>query len=612
MTLRRRDLLCGAAAAGAAAVSPPAWAAPGLGAVLDTLAGDYLNLYPEQATSYGYDKGARSGLKSRLADRSLAGVKADGALCVEGLAALAAVPDAGLSAQDRLNKAVALYALQLGREGQAFAYGDNTLFSAMNESATPYVVSQASGAFAQIPEFLDSQHAIGDIADADAYLQRMTAFAVQLDQERGRIERDFGHGVIAPDFILDNTIGQQMGLLATPPAQARVVQSLARRTRAFPDGARYEAMAERIAEREIYPALRRQLDSLKACRAKAGSDAGVWRLPDGEAYYRWCLKAGTSTDLDAAAIHQMGLDQIQALDARMETILRANGLTEGSVGARMTALGKDPKYLFPDTDAGRVELIDYLNGIIAAVRPRLSEAFTLNLKAPVLVKRVPVDIQDGAGQGYMNFGSVDGSRPSIYYINLKTTANWPKFSLPDLTYHETVPGHAWQGAYLTETGKLPKIRILLSGFNAYVEGWALYAEQLADEIGMYDADWAGRLGYLTGLKFRAIRLVVDTGLHAMRWTREQAIQWAMDNSGRTRNAMTSEIDRYCAWPGQACGYKIGQTEIVRLRTKTQTALGAGFDKRAYNDLIVKTGPVPLTVLAGVVDDFIAAGGKTGL
>jgi uncharacterized protein (DUF885 family) len=278
----------------------------------------------------------------------------------------------------------------------------------------------------------------------------------------------------------------------------------------------------------------------------------------------------------------------------------------------MTALGKDPKYLFPDTDAGREQILTYLNGLIAAVRPQLSKAFTLKLKAPVIAKRVPVDIQDGAGQGYMNTGSLDGSRPSTYYINLKSTSNWPKFTLPSLTYHETVPGHAWQGAYLTETGNLPLIRILLSGFNAYVEGYALYAEQLADEIGMYDDDWAGRLGYLQGQKFRAVRLVVDTGIHAKRWTREQAVQWAMDNSGRTRDSMTSEIDRYCGTPGQACGYKVGHTEINRLRDKAKNALGAKYDLRVFDDLLVETGSVPLTVLSSEVDRYIAAGGKVSL
>ena len=219
---------------------------------------------------------------------------------------------------------------------------------------------------------------------------------------------------------------------------------------------------------------------------------------------------------------------------------------------------------------------------------------------------MPVDIQNGAGMGYMNPGAMDGSRPAIYYINLKSTKNWPRFALPTLTFHEGVPGHAWQMSYLTETGRLPLIRTLLGGFNGYVEGYGLYAEQLADEIGMYQDDWAGKLGYLQAQRFRAIRLVVDTGIHAQGWSREKAIDWAVAQSGRPRAAMTSEIDRYCATPGQACGYKVGHNEINRLRGKARTALGKRFDVRQFNDLLLTTGPAPLEVFEAVVAGHVAA------
>ncbi len=530
---------------------------------------------------------------------------------------MASFPDATLSPAARLNKAVVKYAFELGRDAAPFDYGENTLGSAMGESAGPYVVSQQSGAYSGTPEFLDSQHKVETRADAEAYLARVHEMARVIRQETERTRKDAALGVISPDFILANAIGQQQGLLAVPADKARLATALGRKVReAHLEGApldgNWQARCQAVVEREVYPALAAQLDTLKGLQAKAGHDAGVWRLPNGEAYYRWLLREGTTTTLSPEQIHQMGLEQNKAIEARMDGLLRAQGLTSGSVGERMTALGKDPKYLFPNTDAGREQLLTYLNGLMAGVRPRLGRAFNLKLKAPVVAKRVPVDIQDGAGQGYMNTGSLDGSRPSTYYINLKSTENWPKFALPSLTYHETIPGHAWQGAYLTETGKLPLVRILLSGFNAYVEGYALYAEQLADEIGMYDDDWAGRLGYLTAQKFRAVRLVVDTGLHAKRWGREQAVQWAIDNSGRTRESMTSEIDRYCGTPGQACGYKVGHTEINRLRDKAMAGLGVKYDLRDFNDLLVKTGAAPLTVLGDVVDGYIKAGGKVNL
>jgi uncharacterized protein (DUF885 family) len=621
----RRSLLVTAAAAGLVAgrspgegptgAGPKVTAAPGDAAInryFDSVAEHILETAPEQATALGLDKGARVALKSQLGDASMARISADRAWCDAGLAKLETFPDAGLSPAARLNKAVVTYAFELGRDAAPFDYGDNTLGSAMSESATPYVVSQQGGAYSQGPEFLDSQHKIAAKADTEAYLARVHELARVLTQETQRIRKDAGLGVVPPDFILANAIGQQEGLLAIPAAGARLVSALARKVREAGLSGDYQARCEALVEKEVYPALNSQLAVLKGLQDKAPHDAGVWRLPDGEAYYRWLLREGTTTSLTPDEIHNMGLEQNRAIEARMDGLLRAQQLTQGTVGARMTALGKDPKYLFPNTDAGREQLIAYLNGLIAGVRPKLSKAFDLKLKAPVIVKRVPVDIQDGAGQGYMNTGSIDGSRPSTYYINLKSTENWPKFSLPSLTYHETIPGHAWQGAYLTETGKLPLVRVLLSGFNAYVEGYALYAEQLGDEIGMYDDDWAGRLGYLQAQKFRAVRLVVDTGLHAKRWSREQAVQWAMDNSGRTRQAMTSEIDRYCATPGQACGYKVGHTEINRLRDRAKAGLGARYDLRTFDDLLVKVGAVPLTVLGDVVDGYVKGGGVVNI
>jgi len=591
---------------------PTSDAAPGDPALLrqlDDLAQQLLIRQPETATALGLDKGDREALKSQLADRSWKFVQGDRAFCRTWLAALRAYPDAGLSPAARRHKAVAAYALQLGADAAPFEYGDNTLASAMSESSTPYVVSQQAGAYAFVPEFLDSQHQIDSEDDADAYLDRIHAMAQQLSEETERVRNDAARGVVAPAFILANIVAQQQAMLAVPPERSRLVTSLARRAREKGIDADLEARAGRMVAGGVYPALARQLATLQALQPEAGQDAGVWRLPDGEAYYAWLLREGTSTSLTAAEIHRMGLEQNREIEARMDGLLKARGLTQGTVGERMAALGRDPRHLFPDTDAGRAEVLAYLEGRIAAARPRLSRAFNLQLQAPVEVRRVPVDIQDGAGQGYMSPAALDGSRPAIYYINLKTTANWPRFTLPTLTFHEAVPGHAWQGAYLAESGDTPLIRQILSGFNAYVEGYALYAEQVADEIGLYDDDWAGRLGYLQGQQFRAVRLVVDTGLHADRWTRDRAIDWAMAHSGRSRDAMTSEIDRYCATPGQACGYKIGHSEINRMRDRARAALGRRFDVKRFNDLLLTTGAVPLPVLGEAVDSFVAAGGR---
>jgi len=610
MQITRRALLESAAATAVAASTPALAAGAGsadaaLKTLFDHMCERLLAETPEGATYLGLDTGKRAALHSRLGDRSWASIETSRKESVAWLAKLEAIPSARLSEAGLLNKDTVAYALQLGRDSQPFAFGENTMQSAMNEASTPYVVSQQSGNFVGVPEFLDSQHKIETKVDADAYLARLEAFATTLDQETDRVKHDIGIGVCPPDFLLKTATGQMKRFLAVPVALSRLVTSIAARTKARNIKGDYAARAAKLTTGKVYPAIRRQLDTLTAAQATATHDAGVWKFKDGEAYYAWCLRAGTTTDQTAEEIHQTGLRQNAEIIARMDGLLKKQGLSTGTVSERMQALGKNPRFTFPDNDAGRQQILDYLNKLIAEAHAAMPKASHLTLKAPVRVKRVPPDIQDGAGLGYMNTGSLDGSRPSTYYINLKSTANWPKFSLPTLTHHEAIPGHAWQGAYLTETGKLPLIRIMLSGFNAYVEGWALYSEQLSDELGLYDNDPFGQLGYLQAQQFRAVRLVVDTGLHAKQWSREKAVQWAVEQTGRTEAAMTSEIDRYCGTPGQACGYKVGHNELIRLRDKAKAALGAKFDLRDYDDWVVEAGAVPIAVLSAVIDRHVA-------
>jgi uncharacterized protein (DUF885 family) len=297
----------------------------------------------------------------------------------------------------------------------------------------------------------------------------------------------------------------------------------------------------------------------------------------------------------------MGLEQLAELQARMDPLLRKQGLTQGTPGERMTVLSKDPRNVFPNTAAGRDEILAYVNGRVADIRTRLPRAFATLAPGNLLVKRVPPAIENGAPDGYAGPGTIDGSQPGLYYINLRDTSIWPRYALPTLSYHEGIPGHVWQGEY---TYKLPLIRSLLQ-FNAYSEGWALYAEQLADELGVYDGDPLGKLGYLQSLAFRACRLVVDTGIHSKRWSRDQAIQWFATTNGSTVIEVSAEVDRYCVWPGQACGYKVGHTQINRLRDQAQQQLGARFDLRLFDDAIVKGGNVPLTLLPQVTGDYLA-------
>ena len=606
MTLDRRQLLLTATAAGLTAAAPlSALAAatgpvadPKLAALFDAFVDEMLHNSPESATSKGLDTGDRAGLKSRLSDASAAGRAREVAAYADRRRRLAAIDRAGLTGQDVTLYDTVLYAQDMGAQGGKFSYG--------LDGANPYVISQQNGAIFGIPEFLNSQHAINTKADADAYLARLEALAGVMDQEGERVRADSAAGVVPPDYLLANALGQMAKARAVPADQTRLVRSLAERAAAKGVVGDYAAQASAIVSGKLFPALDRQIAALTASQAKAGHDAGVWRLPHGAAYYAWALREGTTTTRTAADIHQMGLDQGAAIDAQMDTLLKAQGLTQGSVGERMTALTKDPRFLYPNTDAGRADLIAYLNGRIAAIRPYLPKLSKLGLKAEVMVKAVPKEIEAGAGLGYMNFAALDGSRPAIYYVNLMDTGNWPRFTLSSLTMHEAVPGHAWQGAYLAERrDKIPTISSMM-GFNAFVEGWALYAEQLADEVGLYNDDPLGRLGYLQAQRFRAARLVVDTGLHDKRWGREQAITWMTAATGRSTGAVTSKVDRYCASPGQACGYKVGHTEILRLREKAKAALGPKYDIRDYDDAVVTTGGTPLAVLESVIDRYIAA------
>ena len=406
-----------------------------------------------------------------------------------------------------------------------------------------------------------TQHTIATAEDADAYLARLVAYAGQLDGETGRLKSAAARGVIAPDFLLDRTLAQIRIARGGNVADWPLVTSIAKRTQDMPGD--FAAKAAKIATDHIAPALERQIAELEAHRRRANGEAGVWKLPQGDAYYAWTLRAATTTQMTPEEIHDKGREELAALQSEMDAILKGQGYTSGTVGERMTALGKERRFQFSDDDTGRARIMAYLEERVSDIRARLPKAFATLVPGNFEIKRMAPEVEPGAPGAYGGPGSIDGTVPGKFWINLRTTSLWTTYSLPTLTYHESLPGHVWQGEY---TFKLPLVRSLLA-FNAYSEGWALYAEQLAAELGVYDGDPFGRLGYLQSIAFRACRLVVDTGLHAKRWTRAQAIEWFATTNGSGIEEVTSEVDRYCAWPGQACGYKVGHSEINRLRAR---------------------------------------------
>jgi uncharacterized protein (DUF885 family) len=604
MSTNRREFIVSASAT-VAAVNLPARAADANGdaaaqTLLNELAEELLVDYPESATSLGIDNAVRAALKAKLSDRSAAGQKLIATRIAKRLERLASVDVAALSDATRVDLDVMRTAHEFAAEGFAFPYGDVALLNSnWSWRNAPYVVAQNTGAFLEIPSMLDEQHTVEKPADADAYLSRLEAYAGQLDGETARLKDAAAQGVIAPDFLLDKTLTQIKIARSGNIPEWPLVTSIAKRTKAM--AGNYAAKAAKIAADKIAPALDRQIAELAAHRRRASSDAGVWKLPQGDEYYAWTLKAATTTRMTPDEVHDRGREELQALQSEMDAILKTQGLTRGSVGERMSALYKQERFRFAENDAGRSRLMEFLAKRVRDMRARLPRAFATLVPGNFEIKRMAPEVEPGAPGAYGGAGTIDGKVPGKFWINLRNMSVWTTYNVPTLVYHESIPGHVWQGEY---TFKLPLFRSLLA-FNAYSEGWALYAEQLANELGVYADDPFGRLGYLQSIAFRACRLVVDTGLHAKRWTREQAIQWFASTNGSSVDEVTSEVDRYCAWPGQACGYKVGHSEINRLRTRAQQALGAKFDVRQFNDTVVKAGGVPMVVLARNIEAFVA-------
>ncbi|RFB01785.1 DUF885 domain-containing protein [Parvularcula marina] len=616
MTISRRSLLqnstafvvlaalpaCGKekAADTAAAPAPAGTPAANVEGLMKETTDFILNAYPESASSFGIDSEEYAALKSKLTDRSPAGQAKIAEKTRALLAKMNEVDTSTLSDDEALNLDVVRTVFERTSEGFDYPYGDVALLNSnWSYRNAPYTVAQNIGSFVEIPSFLDSAHSIETPEDADAYLERMSAYAGQLDGETERVIAEGNQGVILPDFLMAKTLGQMHGAQGAETADWSIVKSLAGRTEGMEGD--YAAKALAIAEEEIRPALQRQIDALEGFAPQANSNAGIWDIPQGEEYYAWALAASTTTTMTPDEVHEMGREELKALHAEMDPILRSIGYTEGSVGARMTALAEDPRYQFSDGDEGRQEIMDFIHATLEDIRGRMPDAFETLVPGFLEVTRIPVEVEAGAPGAYGGAGSIDGKQPGHFWINLRTPKLHSKYSLMDLTYHEAIPGHVWQGEYAF---KQPLIRSLLA-FNAYSEGWALYAEQIADELGVYDDFPVGRLGYLQSLAFRACRLVVDTGLHAKRWTRQQGVDWFVNENGSNPEEVASEVDRYCSWPGQACGYKVGHTAINRLRQKTQAELGDAYDFRRFNDAVVLGGNVPMTVLGRVIDDHIA-------
>ncbi|BBC73749.1 twin-arginine translocation pathway signal [Altererythrobacter sp. B11] len=574
-------------------------AAAGSEAVLDDIAFDLLRHEPERATSLGVDTGEHAALRAQLRDTTPAGISAYAESLRERLRQARAFPREGLDPARRTSFEVVESAYANALEGFALPYGDVAVGGWRN---APYAVIQNVGGYLDLPRFLDSDHPIRDAQDAEAYVSRLEQIPAYLNGELERIRAAREMGLVPPDFLLDKAIPQMEASLADARAGGALVDSLVRRTAEQNIAGDWARRATPLVTGPIADALAAQLAELKAERAIATGEPGMGARPQGAEWYDWALRASTTTRMTPDEIHQMGLEQLEEIHGRMDPILRDLGYTKGSVGDRMNALATDPRFKFAEGDPGRAEIMAFIHERIDWITAQMPRAFNTLVDAKLEVRRLPLAEEPGAPTAYGGAGSKDGTIPGKMWINLRTTDLHRKYTVPTLVHHETIPGHVWQGEYANQ---LPLIRSILA-FNAYSEGWALYAEQLADELGAYAEHPAWRLGYLQDQAFRACRLIADTGLHHKRWSREQAVRLFTERNGDDPTEIASEVDRYCSWPGQACGYKVGHSEILRQRSRAMATLGGRYDLRAFDDAVVLGGNVPLDVLAKNVDRYIAA------
>jgi uncharacterized protein (DUF885 family) len=512
------------------------------------------------------------------------------------LAMLRSYDRAAQSESQQLSTDVLDRFLALQAEGERFRFHD-------------YPVNQMDGVQNELPDFMLNIHQVRSERDAEHYLARLAKFGVAFGQLIESLEHRERLGVLPPRFVLERVLDGMRAFLKPPPAQHVLVTDFAERLQkvAGLSDQKRALWAERAVqevEHTVYPAYRRLETQLEGMRERAGTDDGVWRLPDGEAYYAWCVRLHTTTDRTPQEIHRRGLAEVARIQGEMREILSAESIPAPDLAQAIRELGQDARFLYPDTEEGREQLIAGYQAIIQDAEQRLPALFGRLPRARVVVQPVPDFKAEGAARAYYEMPPFDGSKPGVFYANLRHTAEHPKWGMRTLAYHEAVPGHHLQIAIAQELEGVPFFRRVVP-FTAFHEGWALYAERLAAEQGFHPTPW-DRLGQLVAEVFRAVRLVVDTGIHAQRWTREQAIDYMAANTGMERSEVVAEVERYIVLPGQALAYKTGQMEILELRERARAALGDRFDLREFHDQVLGSGALPLTLLARNIEGWLEA------
>ncbi len=503
------------------------------------------------------------------------------------------------SAMDRrgqLSFDVMEYFLRMQIEGDAFRYYD-------------LPVNQMFGVQSSLPNFMSQTHQVKDAGEAKSYIARLHQFPKKFDEVIESLKLRESKNLIPPQFMVEDVLKQMDGFTSSPPKQNPLYASFKEKLDKIPadkmDQAskdKYLADVEASITSDVYPSYKKLSDYFKALQPKAQGNYGAWHLPNGDAYYAWCVRQHTTTNMTPEQVHQLGLSEVARVTTEMDAILKDQGLAEGTIGARVQQLAHNPDSVYPNTPDGKQAMLKQYQSILDEVNAGLAGAFDMRPKLGVEVKPVPEFAEKTAPGAYYEPGSFDGTRPGVFYANMRDTTETPKWAMRTLAYHEGIPGHHFQISVAQETKDLPFFQRILP-FTAYQEGWALYAERLAWELG-FEKNPLDNLGRLRDEMMRAVRLVVDTGIHYKHWTREQAIQYMMDNTGMAETDVTAEIERYFVDPGQALAYKVGMLKILELREKAKSELGEQFSLSQFHDRVLRNGALPLELLERSINDWV--------
>ena len=570
---------------------------------LDDMTRAFFYHRPELATKFGVSELVVPRTAHRLMSRSILGETGRREELGAALDRLRGMDPSSLS-EDRRRTHAVVTTLIGGALAPADVVDFGTTIDGFGFWYLPYTINQLSGPTVDIPNFLNTQQPVTNSEEAEAYLVRLAAVKGALDGALENVRVAVSQGAIPPDFVVEKSMAVVEAFIDAPAEQNAMYVSFIERLDAagVEDAAAYAERALKIVSDDVIPAYGRVASYLGEIRGSAPHDAGIWRLPNGEALYKAMIRHMTDSDRSPEEVHQAGLDEVERITGEMNTLLRSEGYAEGSVGERMQQLNVEERFVYPNDADGRAELLADARAQIDAIKVALPDWFSTMPKHPVEVRPVPGFSQNSAPTGYYNQPAPDGSRPGVYWLNLRDTALHPRFALPTLTFHESIPGHHMQLGTMVEQDVPPIVWAIWS--NAAGEGWALYSERLAAEMGMYADDPYGDLGRLQAELHRAVRLVVDTGMHAKKWGREQAIEYMVSVEGVDEGTAISEIERYAVWPAQALGYKLGMLKIVELRTEAQERLGDDFDIRDFNDRVLRVAGTPLPYIEATIREWI--------